>query len=409
MKNYKDVAESVFARSDAIIKEKNRRRKNITRVCSVVIPCFAVAVLSAVMWRNDFFAERFPDSKDRPVIAESSEENTTEYTTEETDHNFYPDVEDTKDIIEEQTGEDSNVHYEPVEDSYEESVNEDSNVEIPSKPIDESSIDIGPIETPPEESIYIEPSEEPPLESEYSENSYCGQEPNYSENSHEENSSDIDDEPDETQWNGITVSGYLYNCLEAADDDYVFTIYANLVYDPLECDYIYEGKPVAEYVKIWYDDMDVWNKYECLMSNGDLLKYGEALYTTGAPDGKVWTKSDYDAFIALLGEEFLGKYIVDGDFLKEQASADRDAAAVEMNRTGDEAKAALKEYRTFSFQKAAEALNAQGIEASLGNGTRVKIIATKKQFREMELEDLAYWTFTTHDTNFTEYSEEKPE
>ena len=45
---------------------------------------------------------------------------------------------------------------------------------------------------------------------------------------------------------------------------------------------------------------------------GEWLKYGERLYTTGTPDGEKWSKSFYDERVACYGADFIARYIIDG-------------------------------------------------------------------------------------------------
>ena len=62
----------------------------------------------------------------------------------------------------------------------------------------------------------------------------------------------------------------------------------------------------------------LYEKLAQLLKQGDSLKYGEALYTTGTPDGEKWTKEFYEQRVDFYGEEFLAKYIVNGEFLRDK-------------------------------------------------------------------------------------------
>jgi len=69
-------------------------------------------------------------------------------------------------------------------------------------------------------------------------------------------------------------------------------------------------------------DAQLYEKLAQLLKQGDMLKYGEALYTTGTPDGEKWTKELYEQRVEFFGEDLLSKYIVDGEFLRKSVESD---------------------------------------------------------------------------------------
>ena len=69
-------------------------------------------------------------------------------------------------------------------------------------------------------------------------------------------------------------------------------------------------------------EAQLYDKLGQLLKDGDSLKYGEALYTTGTPDGEKWTKDFYEQRVEFYGEEFLAKYIVNGEFLRDKVVSD---------------------------------------------------------------------------------------
>lgn len=69
-------------------------------------------------------------------------------------------------------------------------------------------------------------------------------------------------------------------------------------------------------------EAQLYDKLGQLLKDGESLKYGEALYTTGTPDGEKWLKEFYELRIEFYGEEFLAKYIVDGEFLRDKVVSD---------------------------------------------------------------------------------------
>ncbi len=57
MKNYEEMAENVFERSQAIIKQRDKRRKTLAYTLSAVIPCLVVAVMAVF-----FFGKEKPNN-----------------------------------------------------------------------------------------------------------------------------------------------------------------------------------------------------------------------------------------------------------------------------------------------------------------------------------------------------------
>jgi hypothetical protein len=67
-----------------------------------------------------------------------------------------------------------------------------------------------------------------------------------------------------------------------------------------------------------------------------MLKYGDALYTTGTPDGEKWSQELYEREVALIGEDIIAKYIVDGEFLRDKVEADMEAITAKYNKYSSE-------------------------------------------------------------------------
>ena len=80
-------------------------------------------------------------------------------------------------------------------------------------------------------------------------------------------------------------------------------------------------------------DAQLYDKLGQLLKDGDSLKYGEALYTTGTPYGEKWTKEFYEQRVEFYGEDLLSKYIVDGEFLRKSVESDMNGL---LNKTENE-------------------------------------------------------------------------
>ncbi len=87
-------------------------------------------------------------------------------------------------------------------------------------------------------------------------------------------------------------------------------------------DFLYNGKTIEEYREADNQEWWLFQKLSTLIKEGEVLKYGDAVYTTGTPDGERWAQSYYEERIAWYGKELLSRYIVDGEFLKEELEAE---------------------------------------------------------------------------------------
>lgn len=83
-------------------------------------------------------------------------------------------------------------------------------------------------------------------------------------------------------------------------------------------------------------DNRLYDKLGHLLKLGDMLKYGEALYTTGTPDGEKWSQELYEQKVAIIGEDIIAKYIVDGEFLRDKVEADMEAITAKYNKYSSE-------------------------------------------------------------------------
>lgn len=119
--------------------------------------------------------------------------------------------------------------------------------------------------------------------------------------------------------NGNSMSFGLYNAFEGATDTDVFAVLAR---PKAYYGFQYEGKSLEEYYLAMENEKDLPEKLRTLFKDGDALKYGETLYTTGTPGGEKWAKELYEERIRFYGEDILNQYIVDGEFLKDKLEAE---------------------------------------------------------------------------------------
>ena len=114
---------------------------------------------------------------------------------------------------------------------------------------------------------------------------------------------------------------YCYCLYDVLEDPPVDKI-AIRVEGGVSAHFVYKGKTIEEYREAYDQERWLFRLLTQLVKEGEDLKYGEALYTTGGPDGVIWAREFYEERVELYGEELLSKYIVDGEFLKAEVEAE---------------------------------------------------------------------------------------
>lgn len=184
-------------------------------------------------------------------------------------------------------------------------------------------------------------------------------------------------------WNGKMVDCALYEAL--TDTEYREYILAITPSAALDEQFVHNGKTLAEYEqdaeneRIWIDNL------HSLAHHGEYLKYGEALYTTGAPNGEKWDRDLYYKTIARYGEQLLATYIVDGVFLKEKLEADIEKySAQEPCREAYEV--AFEAYMLHFVEESIKQLDAQGYQYEQTEEGQLIIFMTAEEFESLSLE-----------------------
>ncbi len=382
MKNYKEVAESVFERSNAILEQKNRRRKTFKRIAMVAAPCCLVAVMAVAANGNELFGNNADEKihgSEAPIVSVGNPETTEviEVESEATD-------DDT--VMETSTG------WGYGELSYENNTSLEENTNSENVISDNPVIDV-PQESEVESDIDVpEVSEDVPPD--------------------EETSEELIGEA-YTYWNGKWVYLDLAYKLEtgAADDLITVSTHCFLSEDDYDTyGFLYNGKTLTELMHNSSDDYWVEEKlkrllevqvhwydndtkrYDC--SFGESIACGEMLYTTGTPWGEKWHKKHYDDTVAFYGEEFLAKYIVGGVFDAEKAESDllvaRDAAKLSSTEYED----AILACEVMMYEKEIDKLAEMGINAEISDNQRELVFTlTIEQFEAVEFSDAVEWDF----------------
>lgn len=167
------------------------------------------------------------------------------------------------------------------------------------------------------------------------------------------------------QMNGWKLEYKLWNVLQAADDGDLIAVLVSRVYSD---DFAYNGKTAAD-IKSRRDGLrSLQIKLLDFEKEGEWLKYGELLYTTGTPDGEKWAKSLYDERVEYYGESFLSKYIIDGEVATDKMKEAYDDASSELERLSSELTALYKAYRTSYADADAKKFADAGVHMRTNNG-----------------------------------------
>ena len=162
--------------------------------------------------------------------------------------------------------------------------------------------------------------------------------------------------------NRLSVTGRLNQAIEN-DPDGTFSVIAN--YRPVTgniTDFTYEGKTLSEWAIASAEANLLPEKMAELLKMGDELKYGEALYETGTPEGIIWDRRLYEDKIAYYGEELLSRYIVDEEFLREELEANlADVKTTALALAEEQYARAFDAYLDEVMPEIAAELTAQGV------------------------------------------------
>lgn len=130
-------------------------------------------------------------------------------------------------------------------------------------------------------------------------------------------------------WEGFYVGNDLYKDLINAENEKSFIVQAMPV-DYIAKDFVYKGKSYDAYKQEYKESQTLVEKLECLLEEGEALKYGELLCTTGTPSGEIWSQERYNYKTqSYYGKNMLDTYIVNGEFLKDKVKSDLALAEIE--------------------------------------------------------------------------------
>lgn len=204
----------------------------------------------------------------------------------------------------------------------------------------------------------------------------------------------VTNETDYIWWkNKLTIGGGLPEALEK-EPEAPHQIRA--VYRPTTADiddFFYEGKTLSRWAVESVEAKYMLEKMRELIKTGDELKYGPALYETGNPDGIKWDRRFYEDKVAYYGEELLGRYIVDGEFLREEL--ERDIESYDCHEAEEMYALAFDAYMDTVLPGFIQALSASGIECKR-SGNSLLMTVTADQLENIPLNDLEHWSFSVN-------------
>lgn len=170
----------------------------------------------------------------------------------------------------------------------------------------------------------------------------------------------------------------------------------------LDNEFVYNGKTISEYEAEADNAEQLINRLGELLKIGDELKYGEALYKTGNPNGIKWAKQLYDETVERIGKDVLSTYIVDGEFLKDKLEADiaaYDASASARNAWYE----AIEVYYKFIANETAEKLKEQNVNCEVRKGLVVYL--TVDEFSILEIENVSFYSLALNESEAGDLTE----
>ena len=128
------------------------------------------------------------------------------------------------------------------------------------------------------------------------------------------------------------------------------------------------------------------------MKEGDYLKYGEALYIEGAPDGTKWTEEYYNERVEFYGSGLLDKYIKDGEFLLVDVEKDIVVTEENISELIIKKEEVVKAYSTHNMKKMYEVFKEAGYCVTCKNNN-LYLFITKKDFSQLDIENVEIYDF----------------
>ena len=207
------------------------------------------------------------------------------------------------------------------------------------------------------------------------------------------NGSISDSDATVSEWNGLYVTSELKEALNKAEGSRHLALIVRKHDDSLMKEYVYNGRKYSEY-EAERDALYLTStKLKAILREGDLLKYGELLYTDGIPGGEIWAKSYYDERVSAYGEEFLNKYIVNGEFLKDDVEKDLAQNELDTEAIYDVMEQAMLAYTAQNAEEMLESFLEKDYFARCKSGNLFLFI-TKDELANLNVENKEMYEFS---------------
>lgn len=205
-----------------------------------------------------------------------------------------------------------------------------------------------------------------------------------------------------TEWNGKEITFPLEKVLGELPAGSKAAVSARFYYNYwADTTFLYQGKTLADYAAAAGYEQSLPEKLRMLLKVGDSLKYGEALYNGGTPDGERWIEELYQETVAFYGEELLEKYIVNGEFLADQVRAD-----IPVYESQNSASLAYSEARDAFAVQVFDTLKSQLTAKNIAfepvaEKNRLILFVTKEELKAISADDRLDWIFDVayHETD----------
>lgn len=197
---------------------------------------------------------------------------------------------------------------------------------------------------------------------------------------------DIDEQDGFIQWNGWEMDFDLYDVLQrTGESGYIAVLVSKQ--DGVDLDsFEYKGTTYKE-IRSRDDELRaLQEKFWSFPKEGEWLKYGEQLYTTGTPDGEKWAKEFYDERVDYYGEDFLAEYIVDGEVQNGKIDASLQDIEAELAELSESLHELLSVYHESYGESVREQFSKAGVCAVTMDG-RVFLFVTADELAGLDVSD----------------------
>ena len=185
--------------------------------------------------------------------------------------------------------------------------------------------------------------------------------------------------------NGWNMSGELYFAMENADPDALFAVLVTRDYDYNDMmRFSYGGKTRGE----WEVEREILRTHQHklgeLSKEGLWLQYGEALYTTGTPDGEKWAKELYEERVNFYGAYFLEQYIINGTLQSDQIAQEMKNNEARLQEISAVLVKLEDAYTARNAEEDYQAFAKKGVRYTLKSG-RLYIFVTPKELSKLRV------------------------